>query len=128
MGYKVLIADDEMEIRNLLRLYLENDGFSVKEVASGDAVMPEMTEFKPDIILLDVMMPGKDGIHVLKDIRETSNVPVMIISAKTADVERILGLNVGADDYICKPFNPLEVVARVKSNLRRFYALGGGEE
>lgn len=128
MGYKVLIADDEMEIRNLLRLYLENDGFSVKEVASGDAVMPEMTVFKPDIILLDVMMPGKDGIHVLKDIRETSNVPVMIISAKTADVERILGLNVGADDYICKPFNPLEVVARVKSNLRRFYALGGGEE
>ena len=127
MGYKVLIADDEMEIRNLLRLYLENDGFSVKEVASGDAVMPEMTAFKPDIILLDVMMPGKDGIHVLKDIRETSNVPVMIISAKTADVERILGLNVGADDYICKPFNPLEVVARVKSNLRRFYALGSVE-
>ena len=73
------------------------------------------------------MMPGKDGIHVLKDIREVSNVPVMIISARTADAERILGLNVGADDYICKPFNPLEVVARVKSNLRRFYSLGGGE-
>lgn len=128
MGYKVLIADDEMEIRNLLRLYLENDGFEVMEAASGDAVMPAMTGFKPDIILLDVMMPGKDGIHVLKDIRETSNVPVMIISAKTADAERILGLNVGADDYICKPFNPLEVVARVRSNLRRFYSLGSGEE
>jgi len=128
MNYKVLIADDENEIRNLLRLYLENDGFTVSDVASGDLVAGAMAEFKPDIVLLDVMMPGKDGIHVLKDIREVSNVPVMIISARTADAERILGLNVGADDYICKPFNPLEVVARVKSNLRRFYSLGSGEE
>ena len=127
MNYKVLIADDEKEIRNLLRLYLENDGFTVTDVASGEEVAGAMDSFKPDIVLLDVMMPGKDGIHVLKDIREVSNVPVMIISARTADAERILGLNVGADDYICKPFNPLEVVARVKSNLRRFYSLGGGE-
>ena len=127
MNYKVLIADDEKEIRNLLRLYLENDGFNVMDVASGEEVAGAMDKFKPDIVLLDVMMPGKDGIHVLKDIREVSNVPVMIISARTADAERILGLNVGADDYICKPFNPLEVVARVKSNLRRFYSLGGGE-
>ena len=122
-----MIADDEKEIRNLLRLYLENDGFNVMDVASGEEVAGAMDKFKPDIVLLDVMMPGKDGIHVLKDIREVSNVPVMIISARTADAERILGLNVGADDYICKPFNPLEVVARVKSNLRRFYSLGGGE-
>ena len=127
MNYKVLIADDEKEIRNLLRLYLENDGFTVTDVASGEEVSGAMDSFKPDIVLLDVMMPGKDGIHVLKDIREVSNVPVMMISARTADAERILGLNVGADDYICKPFNPLEVVARVKSNLRRFYSLGGGE-
>ena len=127
MNYKVLIADDEKEIRNLLRLYLENDGFTVTDVASGEEVADAMDSFKPDIVLLDVMMPGKDGIHVLKDIREVSNVPVMIISARTADAERILGLNVGADDYICKPFNPLEVVARVKSNLRRFYSLGSGE-
>jgi DNA-binding response OmpR family regulator len=127
MNYKVLIADDEKEIRNLLRLYLENDGFNVVDVASGEEVAGAMDSFKPDIVLLDVMMPGKDGIHVLKDIREVSNVPVMIISARTADAERILGLNVGADDYICKPFNPLEVVARVKSNLRRFYSLGSGE-
>ena len=87
-----------------------------------------MDSFAPDVVLLDVMMPGKDGIHVLKDIREVSNVPVMIISARTADAERILGLNVGADDYICKPFNPLEVVARVKSLMRRFNSLGGGED
>ena len=128
MNYKVLIADDEKEIRNLLRLYLENDGFTVTDVSSGEEVAGAMDSFKPDIVLLDVMMPGKDGIHVLKDIREVSNVPVMIISARTADAERILGLNVGADDYICKPFNPLEVVARVKSNLRRFYSLGSGED
>ncbi|WP_034451456.1 response regulator transcription factor [Butyrivibrio sp. AE2032] len=128
MQYKVLIADDEKEIRNLLRLYLENDGFMVEDVGSGEAVAGAIEDFKPDIVLLDVMMPGKDGIHVLKDIRQVSNIPVMIISARTADAERILGLNVGADDYICKPFNPLEVVARVKSALRRFYALGGGDE
>ena len=128
MNYKVLIADDEKEIRNLLRLYLENDGLTVTDVASGGEVAGAMDSFKPDIVLLDVMMPGKDGIHVLKDIREVSNVPVVIISARTADAERILGLNVGADDYICKPFNPLEVVARVKSNLRRFYSLGSGED
>lgn len=128
MGYKVLIADDEKEIRNLLKLYLENDDFEVMDVATGEEVAGALNSFKPDIVLLDVMMPGKDGIHVLKDIREVSNVPVMIISARTADAERILGLNVGADDYICKPFNPLEVVARVKSLLRRFYALGGSED
>lgn len=128
MSYKVLIADDENEIRNLLRLYLENDGFVVSDVESGDKVAGAMESFKPDVVLLDVMMPGKDGIHVLKDIREVSNVPVMIISARTADAERILGLNVGADDYICKPFNPLEVVARVKSLMRRFNSLGGGED
>ena len=128
MSYKVLIADDENEIRNLLRLYLENDGFVVSDVDSGDKVAGAMESFRPDVVLLDVMMPGKDGIHVLKDIREVSNVPVMIISARTADAERILGLNVGADDYICKPFNPLEVVARVKSLMRRFNSLGGGED
>ena len=128
MSYKVLIADDENEIRNLLRLYLENDGFTVSDVDSGDKVAGAMESFAPDVVLLDVMMPGKDGIHVLKDIREVSNVPVMIISARTADAERILGLNVGADDYICKPFNPLEVVARVKSLMRRFNSLGGGED
>ena len=128
MAYKVLIADDENEIRNLLRLYLENDGFQVMDVASGMEVAGALESFKPDIVLLDIMMPGKDGIHVLKEIRESSNVPVMIISARTADAERILGLNVGADDYICKPFNPLEVVARVKSSLRRYYSFGGGEE
>ena len=119
MNRKVLIADDEAEIRNLLRLYLENEGFDVYEVSSGDKVMDALRQDKPDICLLDIMMPGRDGLHVLQDIRDGSNIPVIIISARTADAERILGLNLGADDYIVKPFNPLEVAARVKAALRR---------
>ena len=119
MKKKVLIADDEFEIRNLLRLYLENDGYEVCEVSSGDKVSAALKTERPDICLLDIMMPGKDGLHVLQDIRDESNIPVIIISARTADAERILGLNLGADDYVTKPFNPLEVAARVKAALRR---------
>lgn len=127
MEYKVLIADDEKEIRNLLRLYLENEGFKIFEASSGDEVEKIVMNDKPDICLLDIMMPGKDGLHALQDLRKISNIPVIIISARVADEERILGLNLGADDYINKPFNPLEVAARVKSNIRRFYDLGAGE-
>ena len=127
MEYKVLIADDEKEIRNLLRLYLENEGFKIFEASSGDEVEKIVMNDKPDICLLDIMMPGKDGLHALQDLRKISNIPVIIISARVADEERILGLNLGADDYITKPFNPLEVAARVKSNIRRFYSLGAGE-
>ncbi|MCR5060015.1 MAG: response regulator transcription factor [Saccharofermentans sp.] len=127
MDYKVLVADDEKEIRNLLRLYLENESFKVIEAADGDETLRLVREKKPDICLLDIMMPGIDGLHVMQEIRRESNIPIMIISARTADAERILGLNLGADDYIAKPFNPLEVVARVKSALRRFYNLGSGE-
>ena len=127
MEYKVLIADDEKEIRNLLRLYLENEGFKIFEASSGDEVEKIVVNDKPDICLLDIMMPGKDGLHALQDLRKISNIPVIIISARVADEERILGLNLGADDYITKPFNPLEVAARVKSNIRRVYSLGAGE-
>ncbi|MBO4241999.1 MAG: response regulator transcription factor [Clostridiales bacterium] len=124
MGYKVLVADDEKEIRNLLRLYLENESFTVIEAEDGNETLKLIRDKKPDICLLDIMMPGIDGLHVMQEIRKESNIPIMIISARTADAERILGLNLGADDYIPKPFNPLEVVARVKSNMRRFYDLG----
>ena len=126
--FQILVVEDDAPVRNLITTTLKAHNYRFITATNGEGAVMEAASHNPDIILLDVMMPGKDGIHVLKDIREISNVPVMIISAKTADVERILGLNVGADDYICKPFNPLEVVARVKSNLRRFYALGGGEE
>ena len=128
MNYKVLVADDEKEIRNLLRLYLENESFTVIESADGPSTLELIRSAKPDICLLDIMMPGMDGLRVMQEIRKESNVPIMIISARTADAERILGLNLGADDYIPKPFNPLEVVARVKSNVRRFYDLGAGSK
>ena len=128
MNYKVLVADDEKEIRNLLRLYLENESFTVIEASDGMSTLELIRNSRPDICLLDIMMPGMDGLRVMQEIRKESNVPIMIISARTADAERILGLNLGADDYIPKPFNPLEVVARVKSNIRRFYDLGAGSK
>ncbi len=127
MKSTILIADDEKEIRDLLRLYLENEDYRIVEAADGMETMTVVREKKPDLCLLDIMMPGKDGLSVLKEIRKESNIPVIMISARTADAERILGLDLGADDYIPKPFNPLEVVARVKSNLRRFTSLGAAQ-
>lgn len=126
MNYKILIADDEPEIRELLRLYLEKDGYEVYEAASGAEALAVLKREEPDLALLDIMMPGPDGYRVLKSIRETSNIPVILLSAKSGDSDKILGLDLGADDYITKPFVPLEAVARVHSNLRRFYDLGGG--
>lgn len=124
MKHKILIADDEAEIRNLLRLYLENEGYDVTEAKDGVEALRLLRDEKPDLCLLDIMMPASDGYRVLKELRETSNIPVIFISAKDADSEKILGLNLGADDYIAKPFDPLEAVARVNSNIRRFYSLG----
>lgn len=126
MEYKILVADDEKEIRNLLKLYLENDGFKVVEASTGLEVLDLLDKEKPDMCLLDIMMPDMDGLNALKNLRQKSNIPVMMITARTADAERILGLNIGADDYICKPFNPLEVAARVKAFMRRYYDLGAG--
>lgn len=130
MVYKILIVDDEPEIRNLLRLYLENEGYEILEAADGDEALRIAGEEKISLCILDVMMPGIDGFHVLQRIREDSNIPVMIISARDTDADKILGLNLGADDYLAKPFNPLEAVARVKSSIRRYYSLGseGSEE
>lgn len=124
MEYTILVADDEKEIRELLRLYLENAGYKVIEAEDGQQAMDIFHSQKIDLCLLDIMMPKMDGYHVLQELRKESNVPVMILSAKDADSEKILGLNLGADDYMAKPFNPLEAVARVNSNIRRFYSLG----
>lgn len=128
MGYQILIADDEAEIRDLLRLYLEKEGYEILEAADGEETL-QMLKEHGDIamLLLDIMMPKKDGFHVLKELREESNLPVIILSAKTADNDKILGLDLGADDYIAKPFNPLEAVARINSNIRRFYSLGAND-
>ena len=128
MIYKILIVDDEPEIRNLLRLYLENEGYEIIEAADGNEALRIAGEEKISLCILDVMMPGIDGFHVLQRIREDSNIPVMIISARDTDADKILGLNLGADDYLAKPFNPLEAVARVKSSIRRYYSLGSEEE
>lgn len=128
MAYRILVADDGTEIRDVLRLYLEKEGYEVVEAADGPEALRLLKQEKIDLAILDIMMPGLDGYRVLRNIREESNLPVLMLSAKGSDSDKILGLDLGADDYITKPFVPLEAVARVKSNLRRFYALGGGEE
>ncbi len=127
MAYRILVADDEAEIREVLRLYLEKEGYEIVEAADGTEAVRLIREERIDLALLDIMMPGIDGYRVLRNIREGNNLPVIMISAKSSDSDKILGLDLGADDYITKPFVPLEAVARVKSNLRRFYALGSGE-
>lgn len=128
MAYRILIADDEEEIRDVLRLYLEKEGYEIIEAADGIEADGLLKQEKVDLAILDIMMPGLDGYRVLRNVREGNNIPVLILSAKTSDSDKILGLDLGADDYITKPFVPLEAVARVKSNLRRFYALGAGEK
>lgn len=128
MDYKILIADDEAEIRDLLKLYLEKDGYQVFEAAGGLEALALLKQEKPDLAILDIMMPGPDGYRVLQNIRETNNIPVIMLSARSDDTDKILGLDLGADDYITKPFVPLEAVARVHSALRRFYELGGGKK
>ena len=125
MKYVILIADDEAEIRDLLRLYLENSGYDVLEAADGLEALAILKKEHVDLAVLDVMMPRMNGLHVLKKIRETSNIPVPVFSAKDADSDKILGLYLGADNYLTKRFNPLEAVASIQSNIRRFYSLGG---
>lgn len=124
MSYKILIADDEAEIRDVLHLYLEKDGYEVYEAADGIQAMEVLQKEKIDLAILDIMMPGIDGYRVLRNVREDNNIPVIILSAQSSDSAKILGLDLGADDYITKPFVPLEAVARVNSNIRRFYQLG----
>ncbi len=126
MGYKILIADDEAEIRDILHLYLEKDGYEIIEAADGLQAMERLKSEEIDLAILDIMMPGIDGYRMLRNIRENNNIPVIMLSAKGSDSDKILGLDMGADDYITKPFVPLEAVARVNSNIRRFYALGAG--
>ena len=128
MKHKILIADDEAQIRDLLKLYLENEGYQVSEATDGADALRQFHAVRPDLCILDIMMPKMDGYQVLKTIRQESNIPVIFLSAKDGDSEKILGLNLGADDYLSKPFNPLEAVARVGSAMRRFYSLGAMQE
>ena len=119
MRQKILIAEDEADIRNILKLYLESENFQVIEAPDGSTALAAAREQKPDLAILDVMMPGMDGLALTRALRQYSDIPILILSAKSQDNDKILGLNLGADDYIAKPFNPLEVLARVKALLRR---------
>ena len=123
--YTILICDDEPDIRAALRIYLTGDGYGVLEAETGRRALELMVQKNVQLVLMDVMMPGMDGMTATAKLRETSNVPVILITAKSEDSDKILGLTVGADDYVTKPFNPLEVLARVRAQLRRYAQLGG---
>lgn len=123
--YHVLICDDQPDIVNALKIYLKPEGYDLLTAQSGKEALELVRSRQVDLILMDIMMPVMDGISALTQIREISNIPVILLTAKTQDMDKILGLNAGADDYITKPFNPIEVTARVKSQLRRYMRLGG---
>lgn len=121
--YKILIVDDEKDIIKLLRLYLEKDDIKIYEAYDGMAAMDLLNENEIDLAIVDIMMPKMNGFELIKKIRKINNIPIMILSAKVETADKIFGLELGADDYITKPFEPMEVVARVQANLRRFYNL-----
>ena len=124
----ILVVDDEKEIADLLELYLVSDGFRVLKAYDAHTGLRMMKEEKIDLVLLDIMMPQIDGLEMCRRIREENNVPVIMVSAKTQDLDKIVGLTTGADDYVTKPFNPLELMARVKSQLRRYRDLSPARE
>lgn len=116
---KILIAEDDRDIINILRLYLENAGYIVIAAENGMTALDRLKQEKPDLGIYDIMMPGMDGYELIRETRKISTMPILVLSAKNADSEKILGLDLGADDYLSKPFNPLEVTARVNAALRR---------
>jgi len=121
---KILVCDDDKEIVEAISIYLTGEGFEVIGVHDGTEALKVLEAGDIDLLILDVMMPGLDGIRTTLMVREKSSVPIIILSAKSEDADKILGLNIGADDYLTKPFNPLELVARVKSHIRRYTKLG----
>ena len=121
---KILVCDDDKEIVDAIDIYLSSEGFQIIKAYDGYEAIDYLEENEVDLLIVDVMMPGLDGIRTTRKVRETSSIPIIILSAKSEDNDKILGLNIGADDYITKPFNPLELVARVKSQLRRYTQLG----
>ncbi|MBQ6695486.1 MAG: response regulator transcription factor [Lachnospiraceae bacterium] len=124
--YNILLCDDEKDIVNALKIYLADSNYHFFEAYNGQEALKIIKEQEIHLILLDIMMPVMDGMQAMVKIREQSNVPIILLTAKSEDTDKILGLNIGADDYITKPFNPMEVSARVKSQLRRYMQLGSG--
>ena len=125
---KILVVDDEKEIVDLIEIYLVSDGYKVYKAYNAADGLDILAKEDIKLVLLDIMMPGMDGLAMCRKIRETSNIPIIILSAKSTDLDKILGLGTGADDYVTKPFNPLELTARVKSQLRRFTQLNPGSD
>lgn len=124
--YNILVCDDEKDIVSALRIYLMADGYQVLEAYNGREALKLAEENEVHLVLMDIMMPEMDGIEAMTKLRERSNVPVILLTAKGEATDKVLGLTVGADDYVTKPFNPIELQARVKSQLRRYMQLGGG--
>lgn len=125
MDASILIAEDDADIRDLLRLYLEGEGFCVLEAGDGASALRIAREQSPSMAIVDIMMPEMNGFELTRALRKYSDIPILILSAKSQDNDKILGLNLGADDYIAKPFNPVEIVARVKAQLRRAERISG---
>ncbi|AYD39463.1 DNA-binding response regulator [Clostridium fermenticellae] len=123
MAQKILVVDDEREIRNLMEIYLKNEGFCIIKASNGIEALNILDRNDICLVILDIMMPKMDGIETCIRIRKTKNMPIIMLSAKGEDMDKILGLTTGADDYITKPFNPLELIARVKSQIRRYTKL-----
>ena len=123
----ILVCDDDREIVNAIEIYLRNDGYDVIKAYDGMEALQAVQDHEIHLILMDIMMPKLDGMQATMRIREDKNIPIIMLSAKSEDYDKITGLNVGADDYITKPFNPLELIARVKSQLRRYVDLGSME-
>ena len=126
--YRILICDDEKDIVSALKIYLSSEGYDTLEAYTGKEALSLLDSEEIHLVLLDIMMPEMDGLQALSLLREKYNLPVILISAKSEDTDKILGLNVGADDYVTKPFNPVEVLARVRSQLRRYTSLGAMEQ
>ncbi len=124
--YNILICDDEKDIVEALSIYLSSEGYNIFKAYNGIEAVDVVTRETVHLILLDIMMPQMDGITTMTRIRSISNIPVILLTAKGEDTDKVLGLNVGADDYVTKPFNPVELIARVKAQLRRYMTLGGG--
>ena len=123
--YNILVCDDDKAIVEAIEIYLSQEGYHILKAFDGEQALKMIEQEQVDLLLLDIMMPKLDGIRATLKIREKHSIPIIILSAKSEDVDKILGLNVGADDYVTKPFNPLELIARVKSQLRRYTQLGG---
>lgn len=128
MKYRILVAEDDKDIAEVIKLYLENEEYEVVIASDGALAYEKVKEIQINMAVLDIMLPKMNGYELIKRIRQDSNMPILILSAKNLDSDKILGLDLGADDYMTKPFNPLELVARVKSNIRRYYSLGSQTE